>query len=903
MSDSMPSRMTPEPPASDLTAESAALKLNDERARVLSPTRLKLAFTLFVVTTLAALSMLTFLMVTRIFDRLTPSTRHDLEWKAQRGALELAQTAELAMVVGDSEHAKAAAHDYVQDPEVTQIVIQDADGKTVYVHEKHDAHASATFVGEPGRAHDVGVAFSAWAPALIEGAAVGKVALVVSKARLAAGQQLREDILSVGAIGAAIALVLTLLFVNLYIGPILRMTTSAFARLERTTEAALAATRMKSEFLANMSHEVRTPMNGILGVLDLFAHTTLSGKQIRYLQTMESSARSLLTIINDILDFSKLEAGKYEIRHDEVEVRQVVQEVAELMAPKAHARGIELLCQVEQDVPFSVIGDVDRLKQILTNLLGNAVKFTERGHVLLRVEREANDAALTLRSNLDAALTLRFSVEDTGPGIDAQDLSKLFGVFSQVDGTLTRKHGGTGLGLAICKRLAEAMGGAVGVTSVLGKGSTFWFNVVTRTGSLAPTAEPQPTECRVLLLSGDELQQRGLSRFMSRWGMEPRLVTNASQGRELLMADGGEPFDVVVIDTLGSADDAEIRHLVDVCALEGVPLVRLIGTTDTPPEGIPGLPQVLLTKPIRVSELYNGIVSVIAGKVLDLSRRNAAESPISRRQDSSARVLIVDDNEINRLVAMDLVTALGYACEAVDNGVQALEAVSSGAFAAVLMDCQMPVMDGYEATRRIRALPGPEAATPIIAVTAHAMAGDRDRVLAAGMDDYTSKPVRARALERVLQRWVDDREQSARVALKATATDASAQDAASTSTPGTQPPSWSDAPALEQPGPLSPRIVRLFVDAAPDQVAQIREAMHTGQSDATRRAAHKLKGSCLAIGARRMAGACAHIEDQATQGSLDRQTLDQLDALLRELTPSLEALAPRTHPSHPPPAE
>ena len=434
-----------------------------ERARVLSATRVSFSLTLVVVTTLRAVSAMIFMGVTRIFDWLTPSIQQDLAYKARRGALELSQTTQLGMVVGDANMVSAAASDYLHDNDVVGLRVLDARGKALLHRGPYDAEFASLLARAPGRPYDLGSAYGAWQGSEIEGASIGQVAVIVSKARLEAGMQLRREILVAASGGCLVALLACLVFVSLYIGPILRMTGEAFVRLERTTEAALAATRLKSQFLANMSHEIRTPLNAILGVVDLLSRTHMTAKQQRYTQTIESSARGLLTIINDVLDFSKLDAGKYDLRVDELEVMQLAQEVAELLSPKAHAKLLELVVRRADDVPASVQGDADRVKQVLLNFLSNAVKFTEQGSIELRVSVDARSAA---------GIVLRFSVTDTGPGIRQQDQAQLFGVFSQVDGSLTRKHGGTGLGLAISKRLVEAMGGEVGVVSSPGAGST-----------------------------------------------------------------------------------------------------------------------------------------------------------------------------------------------------------------------------------------------------------------------------------------------------------------------------------------------------------------------------------------------------------------------------------------------
>jgi signal transduction histidine kinase/CheY-like chemotaxis protein len=743
-----PERWSSGAPAKPVDLDEAPLSVED-RQRILSARRIKLTLSLFVVALLLVLSAVVFAGVTRIFDWLTPTIRLDLQNKARRSVIELAQTAQIGMVVSDHGVVRAAARDYLEDPDVVGLYIVDRNGNALLAHGASVQRARAALRAPAQVLHEGQHALSAWAPSVIEGAEVGRVAIAVSTARLAAGMKLRREILVAGVASCLLALLVCLSFVNLYIGPVLRFTSDVIRRLERTTEAALTATRIKSQFLANMSHEIRTPMNGIVGVLDLMRRTPLSAKQQRYAETMETSARSLLTIVDDILDFSKIEAGKYALRTEDLSLQKLAQEVVELLAPRAHAKGIELVLHVDTAVPGSVQGDPDRLKQVLTNLVGNAIKFTERGHVVLRVEVASRSAD---------RLTLRLAITDTGIGIAREDLHKLFGSFSQVDASLTRRFGGTGLGLAISKHLIEAMNGQVGVESQLGHGSTFWFTFETREGSSASSPEPAPRNARVLLVSADEAQRAMMRATFSRWGMACVSAEGPERASALLLEADRLPFDVAVVD--GAYEVTEGFGLLDVCISEGVPVIRLVSTTQARTAEITaGANQLALVKPVRISELYDGVTSLLDGAP-NLPRLRAVpppvESPVEllRAAGANARVLVVDDNEINRTVAVELLIDLGYSAEVACDGDEAVTKAGGGGYAAILMDCQMPIMDGYEATRRIRALPGPERRVPIIALTAHAMVGDRQKVLDAGMDDYTSKPVRGRALGAVLARWV-----------------------------------------------------------------------------------------------------------------------------------------------------
>jgi signal transduction histidine kinase/CheY-like chemotaxis protein/HPt (histidine-containing phosphotransfer) domain-containing protein len=847
-------RPRPQPEAAD--GETEGLLSTEERSRVLSAHRLRATLSASVVIGLLLFSAMMFVVVTRIFDWLTPSMQHDLKWKAQRGALELAQTAQLAIVIRDEGAIRAAAQDYLSDPDIESLlVVNDEGAKLLEYGRPMSLHAA--FGGMPGKAQDRSTVYAAWAPTRIEGMEVGRVSLAVSKARLEAGVQMRKDVLTSAAIGGLFALLFALLFVHFYIGPILRVTTAAFERLERTTEEALAAARLKSQFLANMSHEIRTPMNGVVGVLDLLNRTALNVKQQRYVQTIESSARSLLTIIDDVLDFSRLEAGKYVMRLDDLEVGQMIQEVAELLAPKAHAKGIELVQRVDADVPFSIRGDVDRLKQVITNLVGNAIKFTERGHVLIHVTSEPAGAG---------QVRLRFAVKDTGIGVSPEDQAKLFGAFSQVDGSLTRRYGGTGLGLAISKRLVEALGGEIGVESAAGAGSTFWFSVTTQRGILEPqSAELMPRNARVLLVVQDDAQRDVIAELLSQWGMRVSGSDNAEHACSLILNAEHDRYDAAVIEATNERDEAAER-LLDLCMGEALPLIQLTSAGQAAPVSSQLMPQVFVPKPVRASELYNGLISLLDGKPLVEKIHSHDPGPGEQRTRRNEIVLVVDDNEINRLVAVDLLNELGYRSEIACDGQEALEKAGAGTYSAILMDCQMPRMDGYEATRRIRELPAPNSRVPIIALTAHALVGDRDRVLSAGMDDYITKPVRVKALGRVLRSWVEQRQKA---------------DAAVAIVPHEPTELDNDQPVLDPTIPRRRRIVEMFLQMCPDALAEVQDHAARRDTDALTKSAHKLKGSCLSLGAMAMAEACKGVELAARAGQIDRDNLARLPSLMQ----------------------
>jgi signal transduction histidine kinase/CheY-like chemotaxis protein/HPt (histidine-containing phosphotransfer) domain-containing protein len=632
------------------------------------------------------------------------------------------------------------------------------------------------------------------------------------------------------------------------------------SRVERRTIELVDANRAKSLFLANMSHEIRTPMNGVVGMLELLLHTELDARQQRYAETARRSADILLGVIRGVLDLSKIEAGKIELERRAFDLREVVEEVTEQFGDLARSKGLELACLVPAQLPRALIGDPARLRQVLANLIGNAIKFTERGEISIRVRLVDRHAA---------SVFFVFEISDTGVGIVPEQQKHIFDAFAQGNVAASQHDNGIGLGLSIARQLCELMGGSIDVASAPGAGSVFRF-----TARFTLQEEPAKAVGSARIFAGmpalvvDDIaiNREVLDDLLSSWGISVRQARSAGEALAAIRAAAGrrDPFELALIDmTLPETDGIELARSIKADpAIAALPLILVSPAGDGKEDQTEALFLRHLAKPVRQAALWECLSALDPEARAGLAAAAPTPSTPDAKPPAGARVLLVEDRPINLEVAIRMLERCGCVIETAATGKEAIEKYDSGEFSLIFMDCQMPEMDGFEATAEIRRR---EAAagrhTPIIALTASAIAGDRERCIAAGMDDYLSKPVTPRQIAATVAQWLSP----------SVPEDATPAPSAAVETGGVIDGKVLDS--LRRLGrngrpDILRRVIRLYLDSAPGLIAELENAAASADLELLTRASHSLKSSSAYVGALALSRRCGALETMARQGEV-----------------------------------